>query len=867
MPGIGKTDTALKFVDQFQNNYDFIFWIRSETLDSIESSFLQIADEMDLSEKNNSNSAKKLIKESLESNKKWLLVLDNVGNTNLIKEFLPFFKSKEGHILITTTNTFSNIAKSLELPKMDFIDGPSFILSRARGINNETPFEKEDILSQNAAREIYKLVDGLPLALDQAGAYISETSISAQDYLKLYQTFGAKLRNERGNSLSEHLHPVTVTFKLAFEQITNKASIDILKICAFLSPNEIPEEIFQQKSTSLSPHLDILSLDEFSFNNAIKQINRFSLIKRNTNKKTLQIHQVVQDVIRDSLDEDKSTKSWLEKTISILLNLFPPDEYIYWDKTERLIRHVITCFKLIKKYDVISEESALLLNQAGIYLFRRGIDTLAEDLYKLSAHLWRTLLGNHNQGLATSLNNLAALYCMQNNAAKAQVVVKEALTIREKLLSPNDPTLAKTFCNYGHVLILQKKFDEAENFFNKAKNIFEQMPEAFEADLSIIYSNLAVVYFRQQYHQKEKAKSYFSKALSIINKAKLSNYPYLIPILNNIADLHYELGEYKIATPLYELCLSIAKLLLGIHPDTIELYNKVGELYALQMLYKEAIANYLLSLEISLQLYGKHHYSVASILNEIGNIYISLGKFSIAKNYLEKAEESLDLDSPKFNNISAKVHSSKGRLYFELSYFEKAEEFYTKSVSLFENLYGLNSKEILPIMHNLAHLYLEQHNYSTAKELYKKLYFLTLKYYSPTHVEIGIILQNLAMVSVLQEQKKGVEKMYFDAITIFENALGKNHWFLSRTYLNLAYFYYYENNIKKSKQFLDKSLDLFNFNQKPIFYSQIQPLDRAIELYLLLQDLPISPTSHSTIKFGFSKLLYNIRLTLKDLAR
>ena len=53
---------------------------------------------------------------------------------------------------------------------------------------------------REAAREIVQAMDGLPLALDQAGAFIDETQCSLTDYLHFFQTRQADLLQRRGKT-------------------------------------------------------------------------------------------------------------------------------------------------------------------------------------------------------------------------------------------------------------------------------------------------------------------------------------------------------------------------------------------------------------------------------------------------------------------------------------------------------------------------------------------------------------------------------------------------------------------------------------------------------------------------------------------
>jgi hypothetical protein len=50
-------------------------------------------------------------------------------------------------------------------------------------------------------------MDGLPLALEQAGAYIEQQSSSLAEYLALYKQYSSEFRNNLGEKTENHISP------------------------------------------------------------------------------------------------------------------------------------------------------------------------------------------------------------------------------------------------------------------------------------------------------------------------------------------------------------------------------------------------------------------------------------------------------------------------------------------------------------------------------------------------------------------------------------------------------------------------------------------------------------------------------------
>ena len=135
-----------------------------------------------------------------------------------------------------------------------------FLLRRAGLLAHDAPLEQAVLDERERALQITKVLEGLPLALDQAGAYLEETGCSLSEYQQLYQQHRADLLRERRGLGDDH-PPVATTWSLAFQKVEEKnpAAADLLRLCAFLQPDAIPEEIVLEGGEQLGPHIQTLA--------------------------------------------------------------------------------------------------------------------------------------------------------------------------------------------------------------------------------------------------------------------------------------------------------------------------------------------------------------------------------------------------------------------------------------------------------------------------------------------------------------------------------------------------------------------------------------------------------------------------------
>jgi hypothetical protein len=142
---------------------------------------------------------------------------------------------------------------------------------------------------------------GLPLALDQAGAYIKATGCSLSIYQELYKQRLVQLLTERRGA--DHPESVATTWNISFSKVeqNHPAAADLLRLLAFLAPDGIPEMIFIEGGEELGPVLAPVVADTYLLNEAIESLGAYSLVDRDPYTRDFAVHRLVQAVLRDYL--------------------------------------------------------------------------------------------------------------------------------------------------------------------------------------------------------------------------------------------------------------------------------------------------------------------------------------------------------------------------------------------------------------------------------------------------------------------------------------------------------------------------------------------------------------------------------------
>ena len=329
--GIGKTQLALRYAELYARDYDYnVLWISAETKENLAYSFHKLANKLQLIIID-SYGSKKDLEEIVDavyeyfSDRKSLFIFDNVENYRAITNYLP--KAMVGNkptLLITSRyNNWENIASVLTLGVFTEQETEELI-KKSLNLSDNTENEK--------IKELNKLLQGLPLALQQALAFIklkknTDADFSLEDYIKLYKEKCQLLLNFDFSNYSNdrYLQTIYTTWLITLEKIRShpmgEDAIEALYIMAYLDPDNISITKFYYLN-HINCNLKVYDLDAI-----MHLLTSYSMInRRQENKYT--IHRLLQQVIRLNLEQDRPKfEDVIKKTQKLLIHFgFIDDE-------------------------------------------------------------------------------------------------------------------------------------------------------------------------------------------------------------------------------------------------------------------------------------------------------------------------------------------------------------------------------------------------------------------------------------------------------------------------------------------------------------------------------------------------------------
>ncbi len=624
--GIGKTQTAAEYAFRYSEGYTHVFWVLAATRDNLIADFVRLAGLLNLPEKDwqDQQQIVNAVKRWLATYEGWLMILDNADDLPQARQFLP--PNHKGFVLFTTRAQASGtIAASIEVQQLDVQEGSLLLLRCAKKLLDVTDtLDQAQPADRAAAERIVKEMEGLPLAIVQAGSYIEETGCSLEDYLSIYAANRKELLARSSQLLLDYPGTVATTWALSFAQVKqeNAAAADLLCLCAFLAPDAIPEEMLARGASELGPILEASATDQSKLNEALRVLRRYSLVRRTPDTHMLSIHRLVQTVHRDSMDQE-TQRTWAERTVRMMNAAFPEKDYntgIYHQYyLQYYLPQIQECATLITQYDLYFPEAARLLHQAGALMYFHGFHAQSQILHQHALGVREQVFGHEHAAVAESLNALAMLARLQDNYEQAEDFHQQALSIRERLLGRDHPATVESLNNLGVLYRVQGKYEQAEPLLQQALNIRELLLGSEHPHTLISFINMAKLYLEQRNY--EQAEQLLLDTLATSERVLNPEHSFIAQPLNLLAKLSFEQGNYEKAEAFWKRALSIVEKTFGPeHPATADRLNDLAQFYYALGCNIEAQTFWQRAFNICEKILGPEHPSTIGYRNQLNKI-------------------------------------------------------------------------------------------------------------------------------------------------------------------------------------------------------------------------------------------------------
>jgi hypothetical protein len=352
----------------------------------------------------------------------WLLIFDNAADLASVAGFLP--PAGPGRVLITSQNA-NWPGQQLHVPMLDPQVAAGFLVDRTGDPDRQ------------AARDLAGLLDGLPLALEQAAAYIQAIGDTLTGYLNLFRYRRADLL-ARGEPTG-YSKTVASTWALAFERLqhTEPGAVGLLRLAAYCAPEAIPLRLLLQRRPGLAgrfgqevaPALVPLLEDPLAASDAIGALRKYSLVTPAAGG-SVSVHRLVQAVTADQMPAELA-RDWQQAAAALIEDAIPGDtaQPGSW----------LACAALLPHAQAALTEDGDGLGRIANYLGSSGSYAAARDLERRIVDARQRVLGPEHPNTLAARHDLAHWTGLAGDPATARDLLAKLLRALERILGPEHP--------------------------------------------------------------------------------------------------------------------------------------------------------------------------------------------------------------------------------------------------------------------------------------------------------------------------------------------------------------------------------------------------------------------------------------------
>jgi tetratricopeptide (TPR) repeat protein len=569
--GIGKTRLAVEYAWRSGHLYETALFVVAESPEALRSGLANLAspDLLNLPEYKIFTQEERVaaVLRWLREHDRWLLILDSVDTKEAEKKVVKIVPSlSAGRVLITSRIKdwpAGTLLQQLETLSQD--KAQEFIIERTAVGRNQS----ED--DRNLALRLAKEIGGLPLALEQAAAYIAKSGMSLSKYLEEWAKEREKVLNWYDSSVIQDPVPVAVTWQKTFEQLCPTAAA-ILRLTAYLAPDPIPSKMFEDGTKIVGESIDLLCEEtgaQFvngSVKEAITDLMSYSMVTRKEGEH-FTVHQVVQDALMYRIPE-KRRRDWIERSLRLVNDYSPeqPDDVRTWPIWDPLRPHAARVIQYAADAG-IAHPTTRLINQLALLLLNKSLYLETEPLMRRALQIDEDFFGPQHPEVATHLNSLALLLKIMNRFPEAETLMRRALQIDEDSFGDKHPNVARDLNNLAQLLKVTNRLSEAEPLMRRALQIGEESFGPRHPKIAIRLNNLAQLL--KATNRLPEAECLIKRALQIDEEFYGPQHPKVAIRLHNLSWLLRNTGRLAEAMPLVRQVVEIYEQSLGHdHPRT-----------------------------------------------------------------------------------------------------------------------------------------------------------------------------------------------------------------------------------------------------------------------------------------------------------
>ncbi|MEV0360249.1 FxSxx-COOH system tetratricopeptide repeat protein [Nocardia sp. NPDC050697] len=799
--GIGKSTLVAHWAATHPHGFAPIVWITADTDTNLTAGLAAFANRLQpaLAQVLEVEQLADRALQWLATHTEWLLVLDNADDLKLITPVLA--RAGTGGRVVVTSRRASGWAPGTPIMRLDVLEPEESLQLLTALLTTNGPRDTD------GAAELCAELGHLPLAIEQAGAYLAQDPfLTPRGYLQLLaeypaETFGQADVDTDSERTIARIWRITLN---RTDQI-EPAAVDLLRTLAWYAPDAIPLSL-----------CDAMGLEPPKRSKALGVLATYNMITPDLTTSTLSIHRLVQAVTRTPDPEltdphrhpEKITAARTHATETLYATLPDHQDPGTWPTWRALLPHIDALTGLTTSdngRDLTTPTIAAIRNITGLFLSDQGLHTNAlTHLKKALADREQTIGPDHPDTL-NSRNNLASAYKLAGQIAEAIPLFAATLTDRERTVGPDHPNTLTARNNLAYAYESAGRVAEAIPLFEATLIDLERIIGPDHPNTLAARNNLASTY--DTAGRTTEAITLHERTLTDRERILGPHHPDTLTSRGNLAGAYQEAGRLAEAIPLLEQTLTDRERILGPdHPNTLISRSHLASTYRSVGRLAEAIPLFEATLTDRERILGPDHPDTLKSRNNLAYVRVSAGRFTEAILLFEAAltdrERALGADHPDTliirNNLASTYHSA-GRLAEAIALLEQ-------TLTDRERVLGLEHPDTLISRNNLAGAYQEAGRLTEAIALLEQTLTDRERILGPDHLATITSRYNLADTYSSTGRFAEAIPLFAATLTAQERILGTDHPDTLDSRIKLAYANYSTGQVAEAILLLEQTL-------------------------------------------------------------
>ncbi|ADP79538.1 FxSxx-COOH system tetratricopeptide repeat protein [Pseudofrankia inefficax] len=738
--GVGLTQLAVEYCYLHAAEYQVVWWVRADGLALMTASLARLADRLGVSHAGSVMNTVRAVTALLAwgpPQGRWLLVLQDADAPEAVDDtasalgdwisgaepsavilgLLQAAQSGNGQVLVTSRDPgWSTRMRTLEVDALPTADAVSLLRGHVPQISAED------------AHELAATLEGLPLALDQAGAFLGATGMEPAEYLgRLHAQSHSQAREER----SAPAPAVAATWAVAQDVLgpAEPAVLLLAQLWAHFGASPIPLDLIRPRTAGiLPPPLRELADAPALFTALVDRLVALACVRRTNG--TVSMHRLTQWTLRDDTPAD--LRSTLRAVARALL------------AQGELVSSTRNPAALERSADIHVHALATGLVGDDGAASRRVVIVLISHLSALGDHVngrrlgtdalrrWSEPLGEDHPDLITTLGSLGAVARSQGDYLAARDMFNELLNMSRRTLGENAGDTLRAWCSLASVILdggdPASSREMSADLVSRARTALgEDHPVTLKAE-----HNLARA-LRYQGDTRT-AREIFSDVLDRARRAFGEDDPDVLVTAHNLASTLAAEGDHESAREMFEDVLARARRVLGPdHPATLT----------------------------------TTHY-LAVVMHAAGDWS---GAHVILEDLLPRRRRVLGNDDPR-TLATAHALASVAR---ERGDYAAAQAMFSDLLARRRRRFGADDPSALKAAHNVASVLRVRGDLAEARGLFEDLLRRRTRVLGEDHVDTLTTRYELAFVIRSQGDPSEAKERFRDLLSRLQEVLGARH--------------------------------------------------------------------------------------------